>query len=84
MSGTEKLKEKIEELEKALEKEKKSHEKTKSEFEKTKKEFEQYKTKYPATKELPDFVKEDIKTEKKNSWTKAWSQRIFSQNPGEN
>ena len=49
----------IKELEKALKKEKKSHEKTK-------KEFEQYKAKYPATeKELPDFVKENIKTEKK-------------------
>jgi len=80
MSGTEKLKEKIEELEKALEKEKKSHEKTKSEFEKTKKEFEQYKTKYPATKELPDFVKEDIKTEKKTPGQKhghrGYSRRI--------
>jgi len=65
MNETEKLKEKIEELEKALEKEKKAHEKTKKEFQQTKSEFEQYKTQYPATKELPFFVKEDIKHVKK-------------------
>lgn len=48
----------IKELEKALEKEKKAHEKTK-------KEFEQYKAKYPIVKELPSFVKEDVKHPKK-------------------
>ena len=65
---------KIKELRKALEKEKKAHKKTK-------KEFEQYKAKYPGEKkELPDFVKEDIKTEKKTPGQKkghkGYSRRI--------
>ena len=64
---------KIKELEKALEKERK-------EKEKIQKEFEQYKAKYPATKELPAFVKEDIKTEKKTPGQKkghkGYSRRI--------
>lgn len=64
---------KIKELEKALEKEKKAHEKTK-------KEFEQYKAKYPATKELPVFVKEDVKHERRTPGQKkghkGYSRRI--------
>lgn len=48
----------IKELEEALEKEKER-------YKKIKKEFEQYKAKYPAIKELPSFVKEDVKHPKK-------------------
>ncbi len=73
MNEDEKLKKRIQELEKALEKEKK-------EKEKIKKQFEEYKAKYPATKELPAFVKEDIKTEKKTPGQKkghkGYSRRI--------
>jgi len=58
MNEAEKLKKRIKELEEALEKERK-------EKEKIQKEFEQYKAKYPAVKELPDFVKENINHEQK-------------------
>ena len=68
--------ERIKELEKALKKEKEAHKKTK-------KEFEQYKAKYPAIeqkKELPSFVKEDIKHLKKTPGQKkghkGYSRRI--------
>ena len=81
MSELEKLKEKNEELEKALEKEKKDHEKTKKEFQQTKKEFEQYKTQYPATKELPSFVKEDIKHIKKTPGQKLGHKGYFRKIP---
>jgi len=68
-------KKKIKELEKALEKEKKAHEKTK-------KEFEQYKAKYPATeKELPDFVKENITTERKTPGQKKGHKGYFRKYP---
>ena len=68
-------KKKIKELEKALEKEKKAHEKTK-------KEFEQYKAKYPVEKkELPDFVKENIKTEKKIPGQKKGHKGYFRKYP---
>ena len=64
---------KIKELEKALEKERK-------EKEKIQKQFEQYKAKYPATKELPSFVKEDVKHPKKvpgqKEGHKGYSRRI--------
>ena len=80
MNEAEKLKKRIKELEKALEKERKEKEKIKKEFEETKQEFEKYKAKYPATKELPAFVKEDIKTEKKTHGQKkghkGYSRRI--------
>src|SRR3989344_4000775 len=80
MNEAEKLKKRIKELEKALEKERKEKEKIKKEFEETKQEFEKYKAKYPATKELPTFVKEDIKTEKKTPGQKkghkGYSRRI--------
>jgi transposase len=80
MSEAEKLKKIIKELEEALKREKKEKEKIEKEFEKTRKEFEQYKAKYPATKELPAFVKEDIKTEKKTPGQKkghkGYSRRI--------
>ncbi len=73
MNEAEKLKKKIKELEEALQKEKKSHEKTKHEF-------EQYKAKYPATKELLSFVREDIKHEQKTpgqkNGHKGYSRRI--------
>ncbi len=49
---------KIKELEKALEEEKEK-------YKKLEEEFKHYKAKYPATKELPSFVKEDIKHLKK-------------------
>jgi len=74
MSEAEKFKKKIKELKKALEKEKKAHEKTKEEFEK-------YKAKYPATKELPAFVKEDIKTEKKKPGQKKGHKAYFRRIP---
>ena len=70
MDEIERLKRKNQELEEALEKEKRAHEKTKKEFEKTQEDFEKYKSKYPATKELPAFVKEDIKHEKKTQGQK--------------
>src|SRR3989344_6102978 len=80
MNEAEKLKKRIKELEKALEKERKEKEKIRKEKEKIKKEFEKYKAKYPATKELPAFVKEDIKTEKKTPGQKkghkGYSSRI--------
>lgn len=74
MNEAEKLKKKNKELEKALEKEKKK-------YKKLEKEFEEYKAKYPGEKkELPDFVKEDIKTEKKTPGQKkghrGYSRRI--------
>lgn len=73
MNEAEKLKKRIKKLEKALEKEKKAHEKIK-------KEFEEYKAKYPATKELPAFVKEDVKHPKKipgqKKGHKGYSRRI--------
>jgi len=65
------LKKKIQELEKALEKESKEKARIQKEYEKTKEEFEKYKSKYPAIKELPHFVKEDIKTEKKKPGQKV-------------
>lgn len=54
---------KIKELEKALKKEK-------NKYKKLEEEFEKYKARYPGTKELPSFVKEDIKVEKKTSGQK--------------
>lgn len=58
----------------------KENEKLKKELEKVKKEFEQYKAEYPATKELPSFVKEDIKHEQKTpgqkNGHKGYSRRI--------
>lgn len=58
----------------------KENEKLKKELEKVKKEFEQYKTKYPATKELPSFVKENIAHEQKTpgqkNGHKGYSRRI--------
>lgn len=73
MNEAEKLKKRIKDLEKALEKER-------TEKEKIKNEFEQYKAKYPATKELPAFVKEDVKHLKKIPGQKAghkgYSRRI--------
>lgn len=65
MNEAEKLKKRIKELEEALEKERREKEKIQKEFEKTKQEFEQYKVKYPATKELPSFVKEEVKHPKR-------------------
>lgn len=68
MNEEERLKKRIKELEKALEKEICEKEKIKKEFDKTKHEFEKYKTKYPAIgqkREMPFFVKEDIKHPKK-------------------
>src|SRR3989338_10392042 len=80
MNEAEKLKKRIKRLEKALEKERKEKEKIKKEFEETKQEFEKYKAKYPGTKELPAFVKEDIKTKKKTPGQKkghkGYSRRI--------
>lgn len=60
----------IRELEKALEKERREKEKLKQEFEK-------YKAKYPAEKELPSFVKEDIKHEKKTPGQKKGHKGYF-------
>src|SRR3989344_5094997 len=48
---------------------------------KIEKEFEQYKAKYPATKELPAFVKEDIKTEKKTPGQKKGHKPYFRKIP---
>lgn len=71
---------KIKELEKALEEERKKYEKIKKEFDKTKQDFEKYKAKYPTTKELPSFVKEDVKHPKKTPGQKkghkGYSRRI--------
>lgn len=65
----------IKELEKALEKEKKK-------YKKLEEEFEQYKTKYPGEKkELPDFVKENIKTEKKTPGQKKGHKGYFRKYP---
>jgi len=67
-------------LEKEVERLRKEKEMLKRELEKVKKEFEQYKAKYPATKELPAFVKEDLKHEKKTPGQKkghqGYSRRI--------
>lgn len=80
MNKAEKLKKRIKELEEALEKERRAKEKIQKEFEETKREFEQYKAKYPATKELPFFVKEDVKHPKKTPGQKighkGYSRRI--------
>src|SRR3989344_6342533 len=54
MNEAEKLKKRIKELEEEVER-----------LRKIEKEFEQYKAEYPATKELPSFVKEDVKHPKK-------------------
>src|SRR3989338_7231777 len=81
MNEAEKLKKRIKRLEKALEKERKEKEKIKKEFEETKQEFEKYKAKYPATKELPAFVKEDIKTEKKTPGQKKGHKGYFRRIP---
>jgi len=75
MSEAEKLKRRIKELEEALEKEKK-------EKEKIQKEFEQYKAKYPATKELPLFIKEDVKHPKKTPGQKKGHRPYFRRIPG--
>ncbi len=74
MDYAEQLKKKIKELEEALEKERKAHEKTK-------KEFEQYKSKYPATKELPSFVKEDVEHPKKTPGQKNGHKPYFRKIP---
>lgn len=81
MNETEKLKKIIKELEEALEKERKEKEKIQKEFEQTKLEFEKYKAKYPATKELPAFVKEDVKHEKKVSGQKKGHKGYFRKIP---
>jgi len=72
----------LEKEKKALEKEKKALEKEKKAHEKTKKEFEEYKAKYPSEKkELPDFVKENIKTEKKTPGQKKGHKGYFRKIP---
>jgi len=57
--------ERIKELEEALEKEKR-------EKEKIKKEFEEYKSQYPATINIPSFVKEEIKHKSKQPGQKKY------------
>lgn len=74
MDEAEKLQKKIKELEKALEKEKEK-------YQKIKKEFDQYKAKYPATKELPSFVKEDVKHPKKTPGQKKGHKPYFRRVP---
>ena len=67
----------IKELEKALEKKKKAYEKLENEF-------EEYKAKYPAVeqkKELPSFVKEDIKHPKKTPGQKKGHKGYFRKIP---
>ncbi len=80
MNEAEKLKKKIKELEKENKRLKEEKKQIEKEFEQTKQEFEQYKTKYPATKELPSFIKEDIKHEQKTpgqkNGHKGYSRRI--------
>ena len=70
MNEAEKLKKRIKELEEEVER-----------LRKIEKEFEQYKSKYPATKELPAFVKEDIKTEKKTPGQKKGHKGYFRKMP---
>ena len=56
----------------------------KKEKEKIQKEFEQYKAKYPAIKqkmELPAFVKENVKTEKKTPGQKKGHKPYFRKSP---
>ncbi len=69
MNEAEKLKKRIKELEEEVER-----------LRKIEKEFEQYKAKYPTIKELPSFVKEDVKHLKKIPGQKAghkgYSRRI--------
>lgn len=70
-------KKRIKELEEALEKEKKK-------YKKLEKEFEEYKAKYPVPeqkKELPDFIKENIKTEKKTPGQKKGHKGYFRKYP---
>lgn len=81
MNEAEKLKKRIKELEEALEKERKEKEKIQKEFEETKQEFEKYKAKYPATKELPSFVKEDVKHPKKTPGQKKGHKAYFRRVP---
>lgn len=67
----------IKELEKALKEEKKK-------YKKLEKEFEEYKAKYPATeqkKELPSFVKEDVKHPKKTPGQKKGHKGYFRKYP---
>lgn len=69
MDEAEKFKKKIKELEETLEKEKEK-------YKKLEKEFEKYKAKYPSTKGLPYFVKEDVKHPKKTPGHKAYFRKV--------
>ncbi|MEW6609937.1 MAG: transposase, partial [bacterium] len=75
MNEAEKLKKRIKELEE-------ENKRLKQEKEKIKREFEQYKAKYPATKELPSFVKEDVKHPKKTPGQKKGHKPYFRRVPG--
>jgi len=74
MNEAEKLKKRIKELEE-------ENKRLKEEKDRVEKEFEKYKAKYPATKELPAFVKEDIKTEKKTPGQKKGHKGYFRRIP---
>lgn len=70
--------------EKEAEQLRKENKRLKRELEKVKKEFKEYKAKYPATtqkKELPSFVKEDIKHEKKTPGQKEGHKGYFRRMP---
>jgi transposase len=70
MNEAEKLKKRIKELEEEVER-----------LRKIEKEFEQYKAKYPAIKELPSFVKEDVKHPKKTPGQKKGHKPYFRRIP---
>lgn len=73
MNEAEKLKKRIKELEE-------ENKRLKEQKKRVEEEFEKYKAKYPATKELPSFVKEDVKHEQKTpgqkNGHKGYSRRI--------
>ncbi len=69
------------EAEEEVDKLRKENKKLKKELEKVKKEFEQYKAKYPATKELPVFVKESVKHPKKTPGQKQGHKGYFRKIP---
>lgn len=73
MNEAEKLKKRIKELEE-------ENKRLKEQKKRVEEEFEKYKAKYPATKELPSFVKEDVKHKQKTpgqkNGHKGYSRRI--------
>lgn len=71
----------MDDKDKELEQLRKENEKLKKELEKVKQEFEKYKAKYPATKELPSFVKENVKHPKRTPGQKNGHKAYFRKIP---